>query len=109
MRRPPASCLFLIGDKVIWAVGPSINLPIASNDQLGSGKWSAGITGVALHQPDWGTMGVLGRQLWWFAGDSDRKDVNQTLIEPLSTGVPLNGAHSTSTPGSPSSLLVMCL
>jgi hypothetical protein len=70
-------------DKVIWGVGPSINLPTASDDQLGSGKWSAGITGVALTQPKWGSMGILGRQLWSFAGDNDRSDVNQTLIEPF--------------------------
>ena len=70
-------------DKVIWGVGPSINLPTASDDQLGSGKWSAGITAVALTQPEWGTVGGLVRQLWSFAGDSDRKDVNQTLIEPF--------------------------
>lgn len=70
-------------DKVIWGVGPTINLPVASDDQLGSGKWSAGITGVALAQPNWGSMGILGRQLWSFAGDSDRQNVNQTLIEPF--------------------------
>ncbi len=70
-------------DKVIWGVGPSINLPTASDDQLGSGKWSAGVTGVALAQPGWGTVGGLVRQLWSFAGDSDRKSVNQTLIEPF--------------------------
>jgi hypothetical protein len=28
-------------------------------------------------------MGILGRQLWSFAGDKDRKQVNQTLIEPF--------------------------
>lgn len=70
-------------DKVIWGVGPSINLPTASDDQLGSGKWSAGITAVALTQPQWGSLGILGRQLWSFAGDDDRKNVNQTLIEPF--------------------------
>ena len=70
-------------DKVIWGVGPSINMPTASDDQLGSGKWSAGLTGVALTVPDWGSMGILGRQLWSFAGDSDRNSVNQTLIEPF--------------------------
>jgi len=70
-------------DKVIWGVGPSINLPTATNDVLGSGKWSAGITGVALSQPDWGSMGIIGRQLWSVAGDSDRNYVNQTLIEPF--------------------------
>jgi hypothetical protein len=69
--------------KVIWGVGPSLNLPTATNDQLGSGKWSGGITGVALTQPKWGSMGILGRQLWSFAGDSDRRNVNQMLIEPF--------------------------
>ena len=70
-------------DKVIWGVGPSINLPTASDDQLGSGKWSAGLSAVALSQPKWGTVGGLVRQLWSFAGDDDRKEVNQTLIEPF--------------------------
>jgi len=70
-------------DRVIWGVGPSINLPTATDDQLGSGKWSAGITGVALTVPKWGSLGILGRQLWSFAGDSGRKSVDQTLIEPF--------------------------
>jgi hypothetical protein len=70
-------------DKVIWGVGPSINLPTASNDQLGSGKWSAGVAAVALTLPKWGSVGILGRQLLSFAGDDDRNDVNQTLIEPF--------------------------
>ncbi len=69
--------------KVIWGAGPSLMIPTASDDQLGSGKWSAGLTAVALTQPKWGSMGILGRQLWSFAGDSDRADVNQTLIEPF--------------------------
>ena len=51
-------------DKVIWGVGPSLNLPTATDDTLGSGKWSGGLTAVRLMQPGWGTMGVLGRQLW---------------------------------------------
>lgn len=34
-------------------------------------------------QPEWGSVGILGRQLWSFAGDDDRKNVNQTLIEPF--------------------------
>lgn len=70
-------------DKVIWGVGPSLNLPSASDDQLGSGKWSAGITGVMLNVPKWGSMGILGRHLWSFAGDSNRRGVNQSLIEPF--------------------------
>ena len=69
--------------KYIWGIGPSLNLPTATDDQLGSGKWSAGATAVVLTQPKPWTLGVLGRQLWSFAGDSDRSEVNQFLLEPF--------------------------
>jgi hypothetical protein len=67
----------------IWGLGPSLTFPTATDDQLGSGKWSAGPTGVILIQPGWGTYGGLVRQLWSFAGDDDRSEVNQMLIEPF--------------------------
>jgi hypothetical protein len=69
--------------KVIWGVGPSITLKTATDDQLGSGKWSAGASAIALTQPSWGSVGILGRQLWSFAGDDDRADVSQFLLEPF--------------------------
>ena len=47
----------------IWGIGPSLTLPTATDDQLGSEKWSAGPTAVVLFQPKWGTYGMLGRQL----------------------------------------------
>ncbi|RKF18704.1 neuromedin U [Alginatibacterium sediminis] len=68
---------------VIWGVGPSITGPTASKDTLGAGKWSAGPTAVALAPQKWGSMGMLGRHLWSFAGDNDRQNVNQTLVEPF--------------------------
>ncbi len=68
---------------VIWGLGGSITLPTATDDRLGSGKWSAGPTAVALTQPGWGTYGGLVRQLWSFAGDDDRQSVNNMLIEPF--------------------------
>ena len=70
-------------ETAIWGVGPSITMPTATSNQLGSDKWSAGPTAVVLFQPKWGTFGMLGRQLWSFAGDSDRADVNQSLFEPF--------------------------
>jgi hypothetical protein len=68
--------------KVIWGLGPSVGLPTASDDQLGTGKWSAGPTAVALLQPKWGTYGILARQVWSFAGDSDRRHVSQAVFQP---------------------------
>lgn len=70
-------------DKLIWGLGPSITAATATNDQLGSGKWSAGPTLVFLTPTKWGSVGVLGRQLWSFAGDSDRPKVSQFLFEPF--------------------------
>ena len=67
----------------IWGIGPSLNLKTASEDQLGSGKWSAGPSAVMLWQPKWGTFGGLVRQLWSFSGDDNRADVNQFLVEPF--------------------------
>ena len=69
--------------KVIWGIGPSLMMDTASDDELGSGKWSAGPTAVVLIQPKPWTIGLLGRQLWDFAGDSDRKSFNQLLLEPF--------------------------
>ena len=69
--------------KLIWGVGGSITAPTASDDRLGSGKWSAGPTVIGLVQPGWGTYGALARHLWSFAGEDDRRDVNQSLIEPF--------------------------
>jgi len=68
---------------LIWGVGGSITAPTATDNRLGSGKWSAGPTVVGLVQPSWGTYGMLARQLWSFAGPSNRRDVNQSLIEPF--------------------------
>lgn len=67
----------------IWGVGGSITAPSATDDALGSGKWSAGPTLVGLVQPEWGTYGALVRQLWSFAGKSDRRAVTQLLLEPF--------------------------
>lgn len=72
-------------DEFIWGIGPSINMPSASNDQLGSGKWSTGVAGMIFTQTDWGNILLRARQLWSFAGDSDRKDVSQLVIEPIVT------------------------
>jgi hypothetical protein len=67
----------------IWGIGPSITFPTATDDQLGSGKWSGGVSAVVLAQPKPWTVGFLARQLWSFAGKDDRADVNQFLLEPF--------------------------
>ena len=69
--------------KVDWGVGPSITFPSATDDQLGSGKWSAGPAAAVFHMQKPWAFALLGRQLWSFAGDSDRADVDQFLVQPI--------------------------
>ncbi|MFT5234049.1 MAG: hypothetical protein ACI9UK_001595 [Candidatus Krumholzibacteriia bacterium] len=67
----------------IWGVGPSITGPSATDTQLGAGKWAAGPSFVVLFQPKFGTYGFLARQLWSFAGQSNRQDTSSFLVEPF--------------------------
>jgi hypothetical protein len=66
-----------------WGIGPSVTLPIASDNRLGSGKFSAGASAVFVWQPKKWTIDAIFRQLWSVAGDDERTDVNQIYIQPL--------------------------
>lgn len=69
--------------KVTWGVGPSISFPTATDPTLGTEKWSAGPTAVALRQSGPLTIGALLVQIWSFAGAADRSDVSQFLVQPF--------------------------
>jgi hypothetical protein len=67
-----------------WGVGPALLLRTASDDLLGSDKWSAGPTAVALKQTTSGwTYGALVNHLWSFAGEDDRADISSTFLQPF--------------------------
>lgn len=68
---------------VVWGVGAVFLLPTATDDLLGTGKWGIGPTGVALVQRGPWTAGALANHVWSVAGDRNRADVNQTLIQPF--------------------------
>lgn len=67
----------------IWGAGPVFLLPTASDDLLGSEKWGAGPTAVALKQQGPWTYGALANHLWSFAGDDSRNDVNGSFVQPF--------------------------
>jgi hypothetical protein len=71
------------GGPVTWGIGPSISIPTATDEKLGTEKWSAGPSAVVVAQPGPFVLGGLVRQLWSFAGDGDRQDVSQMLIQPF--------------------------
>lgn len=66
-----------------WGAGPVFVLPSTSEPTIGSGKWSAGPTIVALKQDGPWTIGALWNQFWSFAGDATRPDVNQMFLQPF--------------------------
>lgn len=66
-----------------WGLGAIMSLPIASDETLGSGKWSAGpALRLAYNSGPW-HFGLLAGNLSSFAGDADRADINQLLIRGL--------------------------
>jgi hypothetical protein len=67
--------------KLIWGVGPLLQLPTATSSYLGQGKLGLRPTAVALTQPGHWTLGVLVNNVWSVAGSGSRPDVNQFLLQ----------------------------
>ena len=67
----------------IWAIGPVLLIPTATDDLLGAKKWGAGPTALALKQQNGWTYGVLANHLWSYAGTSSRAEVNATFLQPF--------------------------
>jgi hypothetical protein len=71
------------GAKAVWGLGFDLGLPTASDDLLGTGKWTAGPSALAVYLgPKW-KVGGLVQHYWDYAGDDDRDDVNLTNIQTL--------------------------
>lgn len=68
-------------DGLVWGVGPVLSFPTASDDVLGSEKYSAGLSAVALTMPGRWVIGGLVSNVWSYAGDDDRDDVNSFLFQ----------------------------
>jgi hypothetical protein len=70
---------------LVWGVGPVLQFPTATDELLGTEKWSAGpdfvvfLSDQRLHI----TTGFLILNVWSFAGDEDRADVNAMTLQPF--------------------------
>ena len=62
--------------------GPVFLWPTATDSALGSGKWGAGPTIVALRQEHGFTYGALVNQIWSYAGWGPQ-NVNATFLQPF--------------------------
>ena len=63
----------------IWGVGPVFTLPIATDDALGSDKWTGGVGGRLTYRVGGWNLGIVATQRWSFAGSGNKPDVNQFL------------------------------
>jgi len=70
---------------VLWGVGPIALLPTATETELGGEKWGGGPSGVVLKELGSWTIGTLANHVWSFAGDSDRADISNSLIQPFAS------------------------
>ncbi|MEM6624207.1 MAG: hypothetical protein AAF674_18445 [Pseudomonadota bacterium] len=58
---------------LVWGVGPAIQLPTATDDFLGTGKFGLGPTAVVLRQSGPWTVGALANHIWSVAGEGSSK------------------------------------
>lgn len=70
-------------EKLTWGIGPSLLLPIGTNEFLTGKKFGMGPTAVALKQINGITIGALVNQIWSVAGAQDRADISQMFIQPF--------------------------
>ena len=68
---------------LIWGVGAALLLPTATDSLIGSKKWGAGPSGIALKLIGPCTIGGLANHVWSFAGDNDRADISNTFMQPF--------------------------
>ena len=64
---------------LMWGFGPVFELPTGGSIR-GTQKWSIGPSLVVLAQPGAWTFGALINNVWSFAGNSDRENVNHMLL-----------------------------
>lgn len=67
--------------KLIWALGPTLVFPTASEDALGQGKYRAGPAAAAAYLGPKLTLGLFGQHWWSYAGDEARSDVSQSNLQ----------------------------
>ncbi len=64
-------------------VGPMLTVPSATSSELGAGKWSAGLAGVAVAPSKEGLLGALVQWQHSFAGQGGRDTVHTATFQPF--------------------------
>jgi hypothetical protein len=82
----------------VWGMGPAFLLPTATDDLLGTGKWSAGPAAAGIYMNGPWVVGAIAQNLWSFAGDDDRSDVDAMTLRPIVNYNLPHGWYLTSSP-----------
>ncbi len=83
---------------LIWGVGPAFTFATATNEVLGQGKFSAGLSAVALTIQGHWLIGTLVTDVASAAGVSYRRRVHQMLVQPFINYNFSGGWYLTSSP-----------
>jgi len=72
-----------LGWGVYWGIGPTFVLPTATDDFLGTDKFSIGPSAAVYKQTGPWTSGIVLNHVWSVAGSADANYVSASRIEPL--------------------------
>jgi len=77
--------IFLLnaGGSTQFGIGPLLTMPTATDKSLGTGKWQAGLAGLAVHTSKAGVFGALLQWQHSFAGQGDRPTVQALTAQPF--------------------------
>ena len=84
--------------QVIWGLGPILQFPTATDEVLGTRKWAAGPSAVALTMQGPWVLGALASQIWSYAGNNDRDKVSAFLLQYFINYNLKDGLYLTSSP-----------
>jgi hypothetical protein len=68
---------------ITFGFGPVFQYPSATDSLIGSEKWGIGPTAVLVYHTGPWLFGLLANQIWSFAGNDSRRDVNKTFTQPF--------------------------
>ncbi len=69
------------GANFLWGAGFDLSFPTATEDVTGSGRFSAGPSGLAVYLGKKWKVGGLVQHYWDYAGDGNRDSVNLTNLQ----------------------------
>jgi hypothetical protein len=66
-----------------WGIGPVLLVPTATDDAIGTGKWATGPALGFVARSNKLMWGLFNQNLFSFAGDSARKDISVSILQPI--------------------------